>query len=227
MMHHHSTSTRTLVALIFFCIGHNLPLIYAQSEKNCVALPCTYKNECRDKFNTCGGGQLYCNSESLWLPACGGGGSFERPSENDNAESNQVYESTTTPPPTPRPTLRSTSTPTKRPTNSPTLSPQQPSIETSPTPPRADTPTTTSTAAAFEGWLSEQNGPKNEIGTSTDQEDTENYSPSNLGWFDASGWDGRRDKGENNDTNEALVMRRTSCALLGVATIFHLLMMLG
>ena len=222
MMHHHSTSTRTLVALIFFCIGHNLPLIYAQSAQNCVALPCTYKNECRNKFNTCGGGQLYCNSESLWLPACGGGGNFERPSEeNNNADSNAQDESTITPP-TPRPTLRSTSTPTKRPTNLPTLSPQQPSTESSPTPPRADTPTTTNTAAAFEGWLSEQNSPKNEI-----DEETENYNPSNSAWFDASGWDGRREKGENNDTNEALAMRRTSCALLGVATIVQLFMMLG
>lgn len=230
MMHYHSTSTRTLVALIFFCIGHNLPSICAQSAKNCVALPCTYKNECRDKFNACGGGQLYCNSESLWLPACGGGGNFERPSENDNADSNAQVESTT-PSPTPRPTLRSTSTPTKRPTNAPTLSPQQPSTETQPTPAsivsRADAPTSTSTEAAFEGWLSEQNNPKNEIDASTDQEDTESYNPSNTDWFDKEGWDGRREKGENNDTNEALAMRRTSCALLGVATIVQLFMMLG
>ena len=232
MMYHHSTSTRTLAALIFFCIGHNLPLIYAQSatRQNCVALPCTYKNECRDKFNTCGGGQLFCNLESLWLPACGGGGSFERPSENDNADANDQNENTT-PPPTPLPTLRYTSTPTKRPTNASTLdelptllSSQQSSTETPPTlesiASRADTHT------AYEGWLSEQNAPKNEIDASTGQEEISNYNPSNTAWFDKAGWDGRREKDENEDTNEALVVRRASC-VLGITTIYHLFMMFG
>jgi len=219
-MYHHSSSSRTFVALIF-CISHNLPLIHSLAASNCVALPCTYTKECRDRFNACGGGQSFCNSESLWLPACGGGGSLERPSgnDNDNVDANDQNQSTT-PPPTPLPTLRITPTPTKRATNVstgglPTL-PPQPSL-TAAIPP---TPASIVSSAEQNG-----NDPKNEIDASVSNEDSGNYNPSNVAWFDKAGWDGRRQKDEDAGTNEALVMRRSSCVLLGLAAIIHLFML--
>lgn len=81
----------------------------------------------------------------------------------------------------------------------------------------------------FEGWLSEQNGPKNEVdsSTSTENEGNGDYNPSNETWFDVAGWDDSR--GKNEDTtihwgkNESHVMRRAPCVLLGLTTIFHML----
>jgi len=220
-MYHHSSSSRTFVVVaLVFCISHNLPLIHSLAASNCVALPCTYTKECRDRFNTCGRGQPFCNSESLWLPACGGGGSFERPSGNDYVDTNDQNQSTT-PPPTPLPTPRNTPNPTKTLTNVstdglPTLPPQPSSTVAIP-----PTPASIVSSAEQNG-----NGPKNEMDASTSHEDSGNYNPSNVAWFDKAGWDGRRQKDEDAGTNEALVMRRSSCVLLGLAAIIHLFMML-
>ena len=184
MLHHHSSSTRTIIALIF-CTWHNLPMVYSQSEVNCVDIPCAYKGECRDKFSECGAGESFCHSESLWIPECGGGGSLERPSSsgnnNDNTDANDHQNQSTSPPPppTPQPTLRNTPNPTNRPLNRPTgglptLPPQLSSILK---PPNLPTTTTSipeasaSPTTAFENWLSEQNGPKNEVDTSSGNEE--------------------------------------------------------
>jgi hypothetical protein len=235
MLHHRSSSTRILIALIF-CI--NITIMYSQSEATCVAIPCTYIGECRDKFNVCGAGQSFCNSESLWLPACGGGGSLERPSssgnDNENTDANDHNQSTPSPP-TPQPTLRNTPNPTNRPTNRPTggfptLAPQVSSILSLPTPASivSSAEASSSPTTAFEGWLSEQNGPKNEVDASTGNEDDGDYNPSNETWFDVAGWDDSR--GKNEDTiifwgkNESPVTRRVPCVLIGLTTIVHVIM---
>lgn len=60
------------------------------SVKNCLAAPCQYRGECRDRSGLCGDTVVHCNEESLWVPSCGGGGTSEHPSDTDTAPSPAV-----------------------------------------------------------------------------------------------------------------------------------------
>lgn len=78
----------SLMMMRYLCIIflHNLlfQLVSSQapmdpSPTNCLAAPCMYKGECRGASDTCGASNDYCNSESIWIPACGGGAGLDRP----------------------------------------------------------------------------------------------------------------------------------------------------
>mmetsp|Transcript_10830 Transcript_10830/g.25185 ORF Transcript_10830/g.25185 Transcript_10830/m.25185 type:complete len:220 (+) Transcript_10830:278-937(+) len=45
----------------------------------CIASPCLYSGECRDRSGLCGDTVAHCNAESQWVPACGGGGNLKKP----------------------------------------------------------------------------------------------------------------------------------------------------
>eukprot|EP00984_Skeletonema_dohrnii_P023131 scaffold12212_cov73-Skeletonema_dohrnii-CCMP3373.AAC.2 len=203
MMYHHSWSSRAFAALVF-CISHILPLIHFDA-----ASAHTRTNVETDLIHAAEANHYAILRVFGFQHVVVASGN-----DNDNADVNDQNQSTA-PPPTPLPTLRNTPNPSKRATNVstdglPTLPPQPSS--TAATPP---TPASIVSSAEQNG-----NGLKNEIDASTSNEDNGNYNPSNLAWFDKAGWD--RDAG----TNEALVMRRTSCVLLGLAAIIHLFMML-
>ena len=233
------------IILVLICIVHNLPLIYSQTAANCVAVPCVYIGECRDQFNECGEGMSYCNSQSLWLPACGGGGTLERPTSSPESESNENTSSANTnqnTSPTLQPT-RMTPSPSilsiDRPQPDPTLPPQLISILSTPTPVAAATiNASTSPTTEFEGWLASKDNPQNEEGESTGSGNNNNgvSNPSNgTGWFDVAGWDSGRGKEDevspynfwgNNNKNDAVqvVMRRAPFFLLCITPILPLLL---
>jgi len=62
----------------------NVPLASSQEASsllpnNCLAAPCRYRGECRDRMGVCGDTVDHCNAESLWVPGCGGGLDLEKP----------------------------------------------------------------------------------------------------------------------------------------------------
>ena len=62
----------------------NVPLVSSQEASsllpnNCLAAPCRYRGECRDRMGVCGDTTAHCNGESLWVPGCGGGLNLEKP----------------------------------------------------------------------------------------------------------------------------------------------------
>lgn len=219
-MLHHILPSRALVILLTICIiANNLPVIESQSAQSCVAPPCAYKDECRNKFSECGVGDAYCNVESLWRPFCGGGGNMER-TTSPTPQPTRPPQSATPPPlplplpsPTPQPTLRNTPKPTtdnrpatnrpttmnnrqptNRPQSDPTLPPQLSSI-LSPKPPAPTPPKVTSNpTTSFEGWLNDEdpsnNNNNNGGGYNVDYTQTTNSNQ--TGWFDKEGWDSSR-----------------------------------
>lgn len=70
-------SVTVLCHLLF--MTSSLELTPEATSTNCVAAPCTYRGECRDKFGNCGASIVYCNQHSLWVPSCGGGGNLDKP----------------------------------------------------------------------------------------------------------------------------------------------------
>lgn len=78
------------------------------SVTQCIAAPCEYIGECRSDFNECGGGTSYCNELSIWVPACGGGGTLQKnptltaatQSEVDSSLTDKNKENDPTPSPT-------------------------------------------------------------------------------------------------------------------------------
>jgi|Transcript_3674 hypothetical protein len=188
--------------LFYIC---NLQLATAQqiiienpSASQCIAAPCSYIGDCRSNTNECGEGVDFCNDASMWVPACGGGGTLEK--------DGVIYETT------PQVTTPQTTDPTRRPTAAPqqstpaiaatttiatpdTLALSSPSSTT-------DTPPSPAPTTAWHLWI---NGKENEnkqqgvVGITTGREGDEDWKPSNeTGWFDPDRWDsvGREDPEE-------------------------------
>ena len=150
-------------------------------QSNCLAAPCTYKGECRDRANVCGDTALHCNEESLWVPACGGGPGLDKPTTIAEPIETTVVSS-------------STPIPTRKPTNRPTAQPTpQPIIEVGePTP---------SPAAWWEllGLQDDQDNQQNSgvPGLTTGNEDG-NSTKNETGWFDADTWGNREGLDDSN-----------------------------
>lgn len=171
---------------------------------NCIAMPCTYKGECRDRSGTCGDTAVHCNTESQWVPACGGGAGLDRP----NTEQQQTGAQQTAPP-------------TNRPTNmrpKPTMAPQATvsSIIT-------NEPTT-----KWHAWINANNKPENGDGgdsnngseddptTGNEDDPTNGNNPNNKPekeqdlseqeWFNETTWDGRYQDKPREDEDEGGVL---------------------
>ncbi|KAL9190560.1 hypothetical protein ACHAXT_000266 [Thalassiosira profunda] len=174
------------------CLALALPMASSQPplpNSQCVAAPCTYVGECRDRSGVCGDTVMHCNANSIWVPACGGGGGLVKPA----------------------PTVSSPSPPTNRPI-------VQPQPQTTPEPPTdaltsfneepSSRPTTN-----WEGWLAKSD-PANQgvVGLTTGKEGEEEYVASNAtGGFNPDSWGYREEGGEgwldgigflNNAANE-------------------------
>ncbi|KAL3791627.1 hypothetical protein HJC23_012217 [Cyclotella cryptica] len=136
------------------------------SPTQCVAAPCDYVGECRSVNVECGEGADYCNESSLWVPACGGGGTLQKDTivtastavavQTDSTSSDATLSSTTD-------------------TNN------------------NDEPTSTPTTA-WEAWINgktnEERGESNGVIGYTPGKESGNWTPSNdTGWFDKQGWD--------------------------------------
>lgn len=84
-----SKTSKLLTCNLWLVLYHqqlsNLPLGSSQSENllpnNCLAAPCKYKGECRDRAGICGDTVAHCTKESLWVPGCGGGLGLDKPVE--------------------------------------------------------------------------------------------------------------------------------------------------
>jgi hypothetical protein len=149
------------------------------SVTQCLAAPCDYVGECRSDSNECGEGSNYCNELSIWVPACGGGGTLEKETTltettvqaiiQEEEDTNSQIDVTLT-----------TDTNNK--------------VEPSPSP-----------TTAWDAWTNSKNnggssgGGENQgvIGYTTGKEGEEDWSPSTeSGWFDKQGWE------SGNRTNE-------------------------
>lgn len=64
-----------LILLVLVIIS----VIDALQPSQCIASPCLYSGECRDRSGLCGDTVAHCNAESQWVPACGGGGNLKKP----------------------------------------------------------------------------------------------------------------------------------------------------
>ena len=159
------------------------------SSNQCLSAPCEYVAECRDQMGTCGDTTAHCNSESIWVPACGGGGGIYKPSTMDTAATS------------PAPMMTSSSTP-------PLMMPTTTATETNTMPTRqilTSEPTT-----AWEAWLSgEENADQDKgvIGLTTGNEGKENYTQTSNGttttdsWFNGDTWqNGRNDTKEEDES---------------------------
>jgi len=79
--------TKTSSNLLLVVINQqlcNVPLASSQEASsllpnNCLAAPCRYRGECRDRMGVCGDTVTHCNGESLWVSGCGGGLDLEKP----------------------------------------------------------------------------------------------------------------------------------------------------
>jgi len=81
----HFGCCKSLLILLVFVV---ISAIDAQQPmpSQCVAAPCLYAGECRDRSGLCGDTVAHCNAESQWVPACGGGGNLKKPqaAQQDN-----------------------------------------------------------------------------------------------------------------------------------------------
>lgn len=135
------------------------------SVTQCLAAPCDYSGECRSDANECGEGTDYCNELSIWVPACGGGGTLQKePALTETAQD-------TTQDTVPQIDLGLT---------------QDSNEEPSPAP-------TTAWHAWTNGKNNGGNGGKNQgvIGYTTGKEaEDPDWKPSDeAGWFDKQGWE--------------------------------------
>ncbi|KAL7440572.1 hypothetical protein ACHAXH_009124 [Discostella pseudostelligera] len=167
--------------LVLLCHLHLVAIVSAQTTPSstlCLSAPCEFVGECRDKYNTCGDTTAHCNSESIWVPACGGGGGIYKPSTGDTAVSS----------PAPAPALTYSTPPILMPTTTNTMKTQQ-----------TDTaqPTT-----AWESWMSEDTD-GGVIGLTTGHEGEGNYTQSNGtdSWFNGDTWQ----NGRNVTEEESLI----------------------
>jgi hypothetical protein len=149
------------------------------SVTQCLAAPCDYVGECRSDSNTCGEGSSYCNELSIWVPACGGGGTLQK--EPALAQTASTAEAMVQDDVDSQTGLGLT---------------DANSID-NPSP----APTT-----AWDAWTNSKNnggssGGKNQgvIGYTTGKEGEEDWAPSEEpGWFDKQGWEsGNRTKNED------------------------------
>ncbi len=154
------------------------------SSDQCLSAPCEYVGECRDQMGTCGDTAAHCNSESIWVPACGGGGGMYKPSTMDAAVIS------------PAPMISSTNTASTTP---PLMMPTTTESNTMPTRQILTAEPTT----AWEAWLSGEGADQDKgvIGLTTGNEGKENYTQSSNGttdsWFNGDTWQNGR-----NDTKE-------------------------
>ncbi|KAL3776922.1 hypothetical protein ACHAWO_004161 [Cyclotella atomus] len=147
------------------------------SVTQCLAAPCDYVGECRSDSNTCGEGSSYCNDLSIWVPACGGGGTLEKePALTETASTAQASV---------QDDIDSQTDIDLTDTNT------------------IDNPSPTPTTA-WEAWTNNKNNGQSGnnqgvIGYTTGKEGEEDWAPSEEpGWFDKQGWEsGNRTKGED------------------------------
>lgn len=189
------TSKLSLACHLWFIIHHQLctiPLASAQGiasllPNNCLAAPCTYRGECRDRTGVCGNTVVYCNKDSLWVPGCGGGMNLDKPTAAHATAQAAHATAQATPPPTQPPTRR----------------------------PLIRAPPTASPSTAWEAWTAARKPPPpvpieddeededHILGMSTGQEgDGNNPMPSNdTSWagFDANGWGYREEEGAEKE----------------------------
>lgn len=137
------------------------------SPTQCLAAPCDYVGDCRSANVECGEGADYCNESSLWVPACGGGGTLQK-------------ETTTTA--TSKATVQTEDTSSE--TNLDKVTDASNNYEPTSAP-------TTAWDAWINGKTNEADGESNGvIGYTTGKEGEENWTPTNdTGWFDKEGWD--------------------------------------
>ena len=162
------------------CLALALPLASSQpplpSPSQCVAgaAPCTYAGECRSQSGVCGDTVMHCNANSVWVPACGGGGGLVKPAPAPAVS------------PTNRPIVppQPQTAPEPPPTDSLASSNEEPSSR----------PTTN-----WEGWLA-KNDPANQgvVGLTTGKEgEEEEYVASNAtGGFNPDSWGYREEEEE-------------------------------
>lgn len=168
----------TIISLaVFICtleISSSQYSIDYPSPTQCLAAPCDYVGECRSANTDCGEGADYCNELSLWVPACGGGGTLQK-EPTATASTNAAVETEDTS----SESNLSLATDTNN-YDEPTAAP------------------TTAWDAWINGKTNEEKGESNGvIGYTTGKEGEENWTPSNeTGWFDKQGWD------SGNRTNE-------------------------
>ena len=167
------------------------------SVTQCLAAPCEYVGECRSDSNDCGGGISYCNELSIWVPACGGGGTLQKnPSSSAATQSNvdlSLADTNEGNDPTPSPTTA------------------------------WDAWTNSKNNRGSAGGGKNQGV----IGYTTGKEGEENWTPSEEpGWFDKQGWEsGNRTKDEDesifskynpfsrgeNDSNASVLTNQVTC----------------
>eukprot|EP00956_Cyclotella_meneghiniana_P024083 scaffold48013_cov78-Cyclotella_meneghiniana.AAC.8 len=195
--------------------------IESPSITQCLASPCEYIGECRSDSNECGEGSNYCNELSIWVPACGGGGTLQKEPtftaaaptitlDEDNMDANAQIDFGS-----------SSDTDNK---DEPTPSP----------------------ITAWEAWTSgKTDGSNNQggvIGYTTGKEGEEDWDPAEQsqdnGWFDKQGWEsgnrtndedesifskinpfGRDDENSARFTNRVVVWKFAMTACLMVSTV--------
>lgn len=77
-------TSKLLLTCNLWLVIHHVPLASSQETSSplpssCLAAPCTYRGECRDRWGICGDTVAHCNAESLWEPGCGGGLGLDKP----------------------------------------------------------------------------------------------------------------------------------------------------
>jgi hypothetical protein len=152
-----------------------LQLVSSQtvSSDNCLSAPCEYVGECRDPTGACGDTTAHCNTESIWVPACGGGGGIYKPSTLDATVTS----------PAPAPTIN-TATAARPFLGIMTAVPSHQTLTAEPT-------------TAWEAWVSgESDKDKGVIGLTTGNEGNENYTQTNGTdtWFNGDTWQNGRNE---------------------------------
>eukprot|EP00578_Thalassiosira_sp_NH16_P015816 CAMPEP_0181110904 /NCGR_PEP_ID=MMETSP1071-20121207/18971_1 /TAXON_ID=35127 /ORGANISM="Thalassiosira sp., Strain NH16" /LENGTH=216 /DNA_ID=CAMNT_0023194723 /DNA_START=92 /DNA_END=740 /DNA_ORIENTATION=+ len=162
----------------------NVPITDPSSQ--CIAAPCPYMGECRDRSGSCCA--ECCNADSQWLPGCGGGGTMSRPQQQQQGWQQQQQGGQQQQPmqqqqyvPAPQP-----------PANSPAMMKES---TTPPTTASMDQPERGPSDGGGEGTIEDENF-KNEGGKEYAwHAGNEDYSgpQSNLtaGWFDGNKWGDR------------------------------------
>jgi hypothetical protein len=136
------------------------------SPTQCLAAPCDYAGDCRSANIECGEGADYCNESSLWVPACGGGGTLQKETTITASTKTTVQTDVT-------------SSETNLNTATDAINNYEPT----------SAPTT-----AWDAWINgETNDAEGDsngvIGYTTGKEGEENWTPTNdTGWFDKQGW---------------------------------------
>ena len=181
------------------------------TASNCLALPCVYKGECRGASGECGDTNEFCNDDSIWIPACGGGADLNKEPEFENNDkpvpttSPQLKPQPMSPPPTNEPVMIPTSLQNMM--NNPTTKAPQSTIQIieSPSDEQQDVTAaavmTSSPTTAWQAWIGQQTKDDEQSGTNNQgSNETNNNQPD---WFTdvADNWDERYNNTEQSDDN--------------------------